>query len=147
MRPPNQIMMESIIVYSHYEYEDSPLFILRAGTPCNRAEFYNAADILAALDEWYGNTEQETTEWALEFEIWARFLLLDGGLILNPQHLALEEVKDEFLELLNDGPENIRTRYERMFAADMESLKEAWMAAGKPEQFEFDPDACSSREG
>lgn len=140
-------MMESIIVYSHYEYEDSPLFILRAGMPCNRAEFSNAAAILAALDEWYGNTEQETTEWALEFEIWARSLLLDGGLILNPQHLALEEVKDEFLELLNDGPENIRTRYERMFAADMESLKEAWMAAGKPEQFEFDPDACSSREG
>lgn len=146
MRPPNKIMMESIIAYSHYEYEDSPLFILRAGTPCNRAEFSNAADILAALDAWYGNTEQETTEWALEFEIWARFLLLDGGLILNPQHLALEEVKDEFLELLNDGPENIRTRYERMFAADMESLKEAWMAEDKPEQFEFDSDTCSSRE-
>ena len=74
-------MMESIIVYSHYEYEDSPLFILRAGMPCNRAEFSNAAAILAALDEWYGNTEQETTEWALEFEIWARSLLLDGGLM------------------------------------------------------------------
>ena len=43
--------MESIIVYSHYEYEDSPLFILRAGTPCNYAEFSNAAAILAALDE------------------------------------------------------------------------------------------------
>ncbi len=83
----------------------------------------------------------------MEFEIWARFLLLNGGLILNPQHLALEEVKDEFLELLNDGPENIRTRYEQMFAANMESLKAAWIAADKPEQFEFDPGACSSREG
>lgn len=143
MRPPNKIMMEAIIVYSQYEYADSPLFLLYVGIP----EVPNAGGILAALDEWYGTTEQETMEWALEFEIWARAMLLYGGLILNPQHLALDEVKEEFLELLCDGPENIRTRYERMFDVDMDSLKDAWMAAGKPERFEFDPDTCFSREG
>lgn len=147
MRPPNKIMMESIIAYSHYEYEDSPLFILSAGTPCNRIGFPNVVDIIASLDEWYGNTEQETTEWALEFEIWVRSLLMDGSIILNPKHLALDEVEEEFLELLRYGRGNIRARYERMSTVDMESLKEAWMAAGKPELFEFDPDACSSREG
>lgn len=147
MRPPNKIMMESIIAYSHYKYENSPLFILPAGTPCNRIWFPNVVDIIASLDEWYGNTEQETTEWALEFEIWVRSLLLDGGIILNPKHLALDEVKDEFLELLRYGRGNIRARYERMSTVDMESLKEAWMAAGQLDQFEFDPDACSSREG
>ena len=147
MRPPNQIMMESIIAYSHYEYEDSPLFILCAGTLCNRIGFPNVVDIIATLDEWYGNTEQETTEWALEFEIWVRFLLADGSIILNPKYLALDEVKDEFLELLRYGRGNIRGRYERMSTVDEESLKQAWMAAGKPDQFEFDPDTCSSREG
>lgn len=147
MRPPNQIMMESIIAYGHYKYKDSPLFILCSGTPSNRTAFSNVLDIIATLDEWYGNTEQETTEWALEFEIWVRALLMDGSIILNPKHLALDEVKDEFLELLRYGRGNIRARYERMSTVDEESLKKAWIAAGKPEQFEFDPDACSSREG
>lgn len=143
MRPPNKIMVEHIIVYSHYEYADSPLYILSTGIP----EVPNAGDILAALDEWYGNTEQETTEWALEFEIWARSILLYGGFILNPQHLALDEVMDEFLELLSNGHEDICTRYKRMSAVSIDTLMELWTAAGKPELFEFDPSAGSGMEG
>lgn len=146
MEPPNRITMESIIAYSHYEYENSPLFILLAGTPCNRIWFPNVVDIIASLDEWYGNTEQETTEWALEFEIWVRSLLLDGGIILNPKHLALDEVKDEFLELLRYGRGNIRARYERMSAVDMSALQESWEAAGKPECFDYVTDKWFGRE-
>lgn len=147
MRPSNKIMMESIIAYSHYEYEGFPLFILCAGTLCNRIGFPNVVDIIASLDEWYGNTEQETTEWALEFEIWVRFLLTDGSIILNPKHLALDEVMDEFLELLSSGPEDICTRYKRMSAVSIDTLMELWTAAGKPELFEFDPSASSGMEG
>ena len=36
------------------------------------------------------NTNQETTKWALEYQLLTRMLVKENALILNPKHLELD---------------------------------------------------------
>lgn len=42
------------------------------------------------FDTWYGDTDQETTKWALEYQLLTRMLVKENALILNPKHLELD---------------------------------------------------------
>lgn len=81
-------MKDSFVIYTYaqYEYEDHPLFFLDL---CGALSPKTKVELLALLDHWYGNTDQDTTEWALEYQLWARMLLHSNMLLLNPQHLDL----------------------------------------------------------
>ena len=49
----------------------------------------------------YGNTFQNTSVWALEYELLARMPFHNRSLLFNPFHLNLPEVEDELLQMLN----------------------------------------------
>lgn len=130
-------MKQTIYVYANYEYEDHPLFILRL--PCSMP-IADAANLLSQINEWYGNTDQDTTEYALEFEVWARNLLLDGDILLNPRHLAIGDVQEEFEEFLAGGHMDNLRAYQSVMAMGEQALLDAWNAEGRPDQFEVEPD-------
>ena len=52
-------------------------------------------DILRWFEDMYGNTFQNTSVWALEYELLARMLFHNRSLLFNPLHLNLPEVEDE----------------------------------------------------
>lgn len=80
-------------IYPYYEYEEDPLLFIPL------PEIYDSQKIalISQYEEWYGNTNQSTTDWALEFEVFVR-MLLDNHLIVNPKYLELDN--DHFVELL-----------------------------------------------
>lgn len=84
------------ISFEHYEYERKPLYFLE-----QRMTESQKLDLIYQFDEWYGNTDQDTTVWALEFQIIVR-MLLQGYLVINPYYLALEEVLTDILDCLQD---------------------------------------------
>ena len=77
-----------IYVYKEYEYEQSPMFFLVVGDG-STISMKSKAKLLKALNSLYGDTPQETTEWALEYELWSRMLLFHDALCINPKHLEL----------------------------------------------------------
>ena len=91
-----KLVKEKVIAFEHYEYEGQPLYFLEQ--PMTEKQ---KLDLIQKFDEWYGNTDQETTVWALEFQIIVR-MLLQGYLVINPYYLALEEVLTDILDCLQD---------------------------------------------
>lgn len=92
----------TIHIYSHYEYEDYPLFFLSVHlTEKERMLF------IKHFSFWYGNTDQDTETYSLEFSIIIN-MLLSNSVVLNPKYLLLEEVLDDILMLL---PEQEREQY------------------------------------
>lgn len=91
-----ELVKEKVIAFEHYEYEGQPLYFLEQ--PMTEKQ---KLDLIYQFDEWYGNTDQETTVWALEFQIIVR-MLLQGYLVINPYYLALEEVLTDILDCLQD---------------------------------------------
>ena len=88
--------------YDLYQYTETPLafvelFNLR---PIQKVE------LLKELDQLYGDTDQDTTEWALEYQVVARMLLHDDWMVANPQMLEVAEAKDGLLHIM--GPDNAR---------------------------------------
>lgn len=91
-----ELVKKKVIAFEHYEYEGQPLYFLEQ--PMTEKQ---KLDLIQKFDEWYGNTDQETTVWALEFQIIVR-MLLQGYLVINPYYLALEEVLTDILDCLQD---------------------------------------------
>lgn len=92
-----------ILTYNDGKYADSPLYFLRMLNERCGLRAYDAAVVrlLHQLDEWYGNTEQEAEDWALEYQLWARMLLSDAPcLMLNPRFLDMSDVLSEWVSIL-----------------------------------------------
>ena len=58
--------------------------------------------VLTWFDTMYGNTDQDIKDWSVEFQILTRMLLCENALIINPQHLQIDEVLPELTAIL--GP-------------------------------------------
>lgn len=86
-----------ILSYAFYEFEHHPLYFMRI-----KLSTEERMQLLRQFDVWYGNTEQETEQYALEYAVIAR-MLLDNAIILNPKYLALDEILDELLTLIPDS--------------------------------------------
>lgn len=82
------------ISFEHYEYEEKPLFFIKREMSDAQKLF-----LISKMDEWYGNTDQDTTDYALEFSIVVR-MILDNYLLINPSYLAIEEVLQDILEII-----------------------------------------------
>lgn len=88
------------IEYSSYEYASHPLLFSFQPMPDPVK-----LSLIQKFDEWYGDTDQDTTDWALEYQIVVR-MILRGFLIINPACLEIEEVLPELLEILSNQQTN-----------------------------------------
>lgn len=82
-----------ILFWQHYEYEthQHPLAFLdfhAAGMDLKESQVIR---LLQLLDEIYGDTNQETPVWALEFQLLTRMLVHEKALLINPLYLDLGE--------------------------------------------------------
>lgn len=82
------------VSYEYYEYEEQPLFFIKS-----KMSDAQKLLLISKMDEWYGNTDQDTTDYALEFAIVVR-MILDSYLVINPRYLAIEEVLQDILEII-----------------------------------------------
>lgn len=94
LRWKNGIKDTIAAAYRSYEYESCPIYFLRQEMT-KKQKFL----LIGRFDEWYGNTSQETTEWALEFQVVVR-MLLSGYLVVNPKYLEMEDVLEDILQIL-----------------------------------------------
>ena len=128
---PNDCLGVELTFYSyeHDEYSASPLFFAKLphlGEHCKQPEGRTTvADILRKLDELYGDLPVETSRWALEYQLWARMLLAEGAVMLNPKYLdpsACEFlVSIDTLERTGDA-----AILRRIFNIPISEIKAAW---------------------
>lgn len=78
---------EGCLFWMHYQYEDEnyPLFFVRLPGLTNA----NIVQLLNNFDLMYGSTNQETTDWALEYQLLTRMLVHDKCLLVNPLYLNI----------------------------------------------------------
>lgn len=70
--------------------------------------------LISILQEAYENTDQDTAVFAVEFEVLVRYLL-QGYMILNPNHLLIEEVLENLTDALNgDNAELFGMAYQKV---------------------------------
>ena len=93
--------------WMHYEYKEEkyPLFFvrLRCLTPFEKIQ------LLQAFDRFYGDTDQETTVWALEYQLLTRNLINGGKLLVNPKYLDIseKETSDLIREIIPEYDRNV----------------------------------------
>lgn len=88
--------------YSQEEYAGWPLYFLEF-----RLYPEEQGELIRKFCQWYGDTDQETGQFAAEFYLVASGIL-GGMLVLNPRYLLLEDVIPELIEVL---PEAARSCY------------------------------------
>lgn len=86
LKSDTETVHTAVTTYAHYEYQNNPLFFIPVGL-----NDISRLLLIKKFDEWYGNTNQCTPYWALEFQLVVRMLLCDY-LIVNPQYLELDEI-------------------------------------------------------
>lgn len=86
--------------YANYEYEKgTPLAFTQMIALTNNQK----VQLLLEYDKLYADTEQDTTDWALEYQVTARMMLHEGWLPINPRHLNLVESLDRLRPILGVG--------------------------------------------
>lgn len=124
----------TFFAYSDGEYAASPLFFAKLpdlGERYNKPEGRAAiAELLQKLDEMYGDLPEDTAKWALEYQLWARMLLAEGAVMLNPKHLDLFDCTYEFKTLafgnkmLKDSGDGIA--WAKAVKTPISVISEAW---------------------
>lgn len=88
----NVIGKVNIQGWDFYKYMSNPLYFIELSELTAEQKI----EIIAQFDEWYGDTDQETTDWALEFQLVVRTILINY-LVINTQYLLFD---DEMYEIL-----------------------------------------------
>jgi len=116
---------QSLIFWANYEYENRPLCFVRLE---DKLPAEAIVRILRLFDLWYGSTDQETTDWALEFQLLARMLLSDNALLVNFKYLELpDECLDELTNILSDVDSELGNQYRRAFAMTQEQIDSLYL--------------------
>ena len=96
-----KVQTSDYMFYNSYEYEqDVPLAFVSLTHPSAKLNDSQVLELLRRFDVLYGSTDQDTTDWALEYQVLARNLIHDGALILNPRYLDLPECLEEIMDIL-----------------------------------------------
>lgn len=88
-----------LVSYDRYDYQGRPLYFSKV-----QLSESQKLQLIFKFNEWYGNTDQATTVWALEYEIIVR-MILAGYLVINPFHLEIDDVKKEMEAIIAHIPE------------------------------------------
>lgn len=109
--------------WMNYEYEEKnyPLFFVELPNLSNR----HIVCLLKVFDELYGDTNQETTEWALEYQLLARLLITQGQLLVNPLHLDLSD-EDAIQAVLDEMAATDRDIYLSARTISQEEIRAAF---------------------
>ena len=124
---------------------ETDLFFLEI--PCRvTSETLNAAitKMLPELDDWYGNTDQNTEDWVLEYSLWARMLLHLGtsengvqtlNVMLNPVKLDISDPEQEncLLEFIATISGNEWASTYKTLRRSIPSINAAWERTGEEE--------------
>lgn len=125
--------------------EDISLFFLDIHCKTTNIEMAKAATtgVLAQLETWYGDTDQDTEEWALEYALWARMLLHFSeyqplSIMLNPSHLNIE--MEQMMALMQyvafvGGVEAVDIY--KAVMANLTAVRQAWKNEGEEECFTY----------
>lgn len=118
--------------WKQYEYMDSPLYF----SPITIDDAQKLR-LIQLFEESYGNTDQDTTDWSLEFEVVVRNIL-NGFLIFNPKYLIIEEIYNEIEIIINPSKEK------ELFGVviDMYYLRDAQVFC--PDAEIPDPESCEA---
>ena len=126
----------TFFAYSDGEYSASPLFFAKLpdlGERYNKPEGRAAiAELLQKLDEMYGDLPEDTTKWALEYQLWARMLLSEGAVMLNPKYIDLRQdgALDALLEdipMIDGFADDVAWR--RVAGVPIDEIYEVWDAS------------------
>jgi len=128
---------EYIDVFPQVDAED--LFFMTV--PCKEKDheklYAAVAKLLSKLDTWYGDTDQDTDEWAVEFALWSRMLLLPLsneensptlGVMLNPEKLDISDPEQEdcLLGFIAAVGGNERAATYKTLRGRIQDIKKAW---------------------
>lgn len=126
----------TFFAYSDGEYAASPLFFAKLpylGTHHGHPEgCVICASILRKLDELYGDLPTETSRWSLEYQLWARMLLSEGAVMLNPKYIDLRQdgALDALLEdipMIDGFADDVAWR--RVAGVPIDEIHEVWDAS------------------
>ena len=76
----------TLLIYTYYEFAEEPLLFM----PLPEIQDIQKLAMIHKYEEWYGNTDQNTTDWELEFVVFVRNILINH-LIINPKYLELDK--------------------------------------------------------
>ena len=101
-----------------------PLFFLHLPGLTN----LDIVKLLQTFDVFYGNTMQETTEWALEYQVLTRMLIHEQSLLVNPTFLDIseEEVLQEILACLPDAAKQAYLKARQLGDEEVQRLFDEW---------------------
>ena len=114
--------------YRFWDYEGyegkKPLFFLHLPGLTN----LDIVKLLQTFDVFYGNTMQETTEWALEYQVLTRMLIHEQSLLVNPTFLDIseEEVLQEILACLPDAAKQAYLKARQLGDEEVQRLFDEW---------------------
>lgn len=124
--------------YDQYDYRDHPLLFSKVSLSEDQKLL-----LISKFNEWYGNTDQATTAWALEYEVIVR-MILAGYLVINLIHLSIDDVKEEMdtiishiPEIYNSSTDNIREFSRFLLTIEEPYARDTQVYAGDPEDAEI----------
>lgn len=129
-------MKLTFYAYAEDEYSGNPLFFAKLpylGTHHGHPEgCVICASILRKLDELYGDLPTETSRWSLEYQLWARMLLSEGAVMLNPKYIDLRQdgALDALLEdipMIDGFADDVAWR--RVAGVPIDEIHEVWDAS------------------
>lgn len=82
--------------YDYGEYRTAPLYFISIGDIGSD----NILKLISQFDTWYGDTDQEITTWATEFQKLALMLINHQMLLVNPRYLLITDILYELNEML-----------------------------------------------
>lgn len=105
--------------YDLYEGKKPLLFVHLAGLTN-----LDIVNLLKKFDVLYGSTAQETTEWAMEYQILTRMLIHEQSLLVNPTFLDItgENTMKEILACMPDTVKNAYLNAQRLGNEEIQKL-------------------------
>lgn len=89
---------DKYILWNYKEYAMTPLGFL----PIRPLDSEDKLALLRNILLWYEDTDQETEDFSLEFEVVSRMLLFDDAVIINPRYLQLSDVLEILLDFMGE---------------------------------------------
>lgn len=82
----NNITENEMFFWACYEYANHPLAFVKLSL-----SEHNVFNTIRCFEALYGDTEQDVTLWAVEFQIFTRMLVFEQALMVNPKYLDLSD--------------------------------------------------------
>lgn len=107
-----------------YKEENYPLLFVQM--PHLNCE--DIVNLLRLFDELYGNTDQDTAVWALEYQLLARNLVTNQMLLVNPKYLDISG-KDTISLIMAATPKEDHLAWIQAYLFRLDQIRAAYQEA------------------